>query len=534
MEAEPLHAAREKLAGWFKEVSQRAATPETRCTLILSWLRLYRAATDLVVPDFTEENFQRGDASVPPQFPSRYLYGYVQMGARACRNMIRMDLFDAFPFLYVSGEGDRARDEVRWAIGQAGVDEEMCSWLKKPAGSVDVSFPRAGTVIHIPTREERHAWVAGCVARLAAMEQCINPLSMSVPFGGNIPPPLNGTDSNGISACGMASESIVDPDARRQYKAALRENRRLSRASFRYRKAEHAHRLMREQIYDCLYAASRSDPTVREKMFLEAATAGLASDTLSDLHALRLASSVDAALDNFEKTHDLAQVRMARTLLEAMPDHLPKSRLIQPSGPCTLQYLGKFKMEKQLLLLGMLARESGPEAIRICGDLERSIMKEARAKKGASSALYRIARLHGAPESLKRSLKELQDKEMKRCEKKAEALVAACAAGGEDALYDLAEKYVYGYSASIDNHDDGARAKAMRLSLRLLASAKAHGKEIASHLNLSSLSCKYGKSEEECALFLRTAAEFEALKDDLRSLQRRLSARNQRREHKEN
>lgn len=224
MEAEPLHAAREKLAGWFKEVSQRAATPETRCTLILSWLRLYRAATDLVVPDFTEENFQRGDASVPPQFPSRYLYGYVQMGARACRNMIRMDLFDAFPFLYVSGEGDRARDEVRWAIGQAGVDEEMCSWLKKPAGSVDVSFPRAGTVIHIPTREERHAWVAGCVARLAAMEQCINPLSMSVPFGGNIPPPLNGTDSNGISACGMASESIVDPDARRQYKAALREN----------------------------------------------------------------------------------------------------------------------------------------------------------------------------------------------------------------------------------------------------------------------------------------------------------------------
>lgn len=352
--------------------------PEVRRFKLQTYFRIFRLVTESVdvnyLPEMARQLMERETdrlpeevRPIPEKVASSYLYDYLQSGLRIFRFQVRIMLLDYIRSAYRGIPSPEERREILLLAG--GTDQEFLSFLEEWT-QTDVTWtPDKGAKnLRRMAREERMGEMVHYLLYIHFLNYARDPLYLEKDYATmNIAPP-SPVGNDEISIAGQAPDSIKEPESRRQYLIALRENTRKSRGRNLFRKIQDQQREAGRKVLERMGSCELMDRESRHALLQVAEKLGLEADFRDNLRDACESSDIDEAVALFEKTKD-------RKDLEAADALIGKYR------PCRKEWWGKssssfFQLERWLRLNHVLATETEwPDRDEIRKNLEGKMME---------------------------------------------------------------------------------------------------------------------------------------------------------------
>ncbi|MCC8148607.1 hypothetical protein [Akkermansia sp.] len=375
---------------------QEQPVPEVRRYKLDIYFRMFRAVTEAIDPDYLPEMarmmMSRGEKNMPEKEPrpipekvaSSYLYDYLQSGLRVFRFQIRLAILDYIRSAY---RGVPSPEERREALALAeGVDDEFLALLRKFI-QTDVSW-RPSRKGKSPVPEDGKAEeeeMTAFLRHIYFLKHSRDPLYLSEDYGCmNISLPLL-PGQDGFIVSGQSPDSVKNPEARRQYLIARKENGRKSRGVDLSRKAEEEVRNAQEMFFGKIKSSKWLDTQGGRSLLKKAAEFGMDAVFLDNLREELEIREIRGALARFRKTKTRADLDAACLLVHQFRRAREEAKGRWKAG-------STFQLEKWLELYHVIAQEpSFEDGERIREDLEKKMMEHIwRTCSNSCSALREV------------------------------------------------------------------------------------------------------------------------------------------------
>lgn len=403
----------EELEGLDDRDGQGNAAPEIRRYKLQTYFRLFRMITESVDASYLPRMYRiltgKGGKKLPEKVPrpipakvgSAYLYDYIQSGLRVLRFQTRVAVMDYIRSAYSGKPSPEERKELL-ALAE-GVEKEFFTFLQNWT-QTDVSWmpDKDFNCLDKPALEEKLREMISCLQYMHFLEYARDPLFLEedVAFSNIDPPPPVGKD--GMAFSGQAPDSLHEPESRRQYLIARRENIRKSRGADLKKKVHDKLTDAYWNVFTRIESVEFMDQASRRALLHTAEMLGMNDDFRDNLRDVCARKDIDEAIDRFSQTKDRKDMQAADALIGAFQQC---RKVLWGNESSTF-----FQLKRWLRLNHIVATEtSWPDGSLVTQDLEEKMMENIRCTCGDSRFYLQEARWWLAAYGLKARASYIHD-----------------------------------------------------------------------------------------------------------------------------